>query len=41
MRRNFMGLGLGEIYCISSMTGSGTGDLLDKLVKSFPKDDGR
>ncbi|MDD4109488.1 MAG: ribosome biogenesis GTPase Der, partial [Prolixibacteraceae bacterium] len=33
----FYGLGLGEIYCISSMTGSGTGDLLDCIVDSFPK----
>jgi GTPase len=32
----FYGLGLGEIYCISSMTGSGTGDLLDKIAESFP-----
>jgi len=36
--QEFYGLGLGEIYCISSMTGSGTGDLLDKLVECFPKD---
>lgn len=36
--QEFYGLGLGEIYCISSMTGSGTGDLLDKVVKKFPKD---
>ena len=35
--QEFYALGLGEIYCISSMTGSGTGDLLDKLVESFPK----
>ena len=35
--QEFYGLGLGEIYCISSMTGSGTGDMLDKLVESFPK----
>ncbi len=34
--QEFYALGLGEIYCISSMTGSGTGDLLDKLVGSFP-----
>lgn len=36
--QEFYGLGLGEIYCISSMTGSGTGDLLDKVVEKFPKD---
>ena len=34
--QEFYGLGLGEIYCISSMTGSGTGDMLDELVKKFP-----
>ncbi len=37
--QEFYGLGLGEIYCISSMTGSGTGDLLDKVVEKFPKDE--
>ncbi|MFB9840734.1 ribosome biogenesis GTPase Der [Mucilaginibacter ginsenosidivorans] len=31
----FYSLGLGEIYNISSMTGSGTGELLDELVKHF------
>ena len=31
----FYSLGLGEIYTISSMTGSGTGDLLDEVVKHF------
>jgi len=31
----FYALGLGEIYNISSMTGSGTGELLDELVKTF------
>lgn len=35
--QEFYGLGLGEIFCISSMTGSGTGDLLDKIVTSFPE----
>ncbi len=34
--QEFYALGLGELYCISSMTGSGTGDLLDQVVKSFP-----
>jgi len=33
----FYSLGLGEIYCISSMTGSGTGELLDEIVKEFPE----
>lgn len=35
----FYSLGLGELYCISSMTGSGTGELLDDIVKEFPKDE--
>ncbi len=33
--QEFYGLGLGDIYCISSMNGSGTGDLLDAVVDSF------
>ncbi len=35
--QEFYSLGLGEIYCISSMTGSGTGDLLDKVVEKLPQ----
>ncbi len=31
----FYSFGLGEIYLISSMTGSGTGELLDEVVKHF------
>src|SRR6201995_6133640 len=31
----FYSFGLGEIYNISSMTGSGTGELLDEMVKHF------
>ena len=31
----FYSLGLGDIHNISSINGSGTGDLLDKLVKTF------
>lgn len=31
----FHSLGLGELYPISSITGSGTGDLLDEIVKHF------
>ncbi len=31
----FYSLGLGELFKISSMNGSGTGDLLDEVVKSF------
>lgn len=34
----FYNLGLGDPYCISSINGSGTGDLLDVVVKAFPKD---
>ena len=34
--QEFYGLGLGEIYCISSITGSGTGDLLDRVLELFP-----
>ncbi|MBP5515222.1 MAG: ribosome biogenesis GTPase Der [Bacteroidaceae bacterium] len=33
----FYGLGLGDPWCISSATGSGTGDLLDHVVASLPK----
>ena len=33
----FYKLGLGDPYCISSLTGCGTGDLLDDLVKTFTK----
>jgi GTP-binding protein len=35
----FHKLGLGRIYPVSSITGSGTGDLLDDVVKAFTKDD--
>lgn len=38
--QEFYGLGLGEIYTISSMTGSGTGDLLDAVAEQFPDDTG-
>lgn len=34
----FYGLGLGDPYCISAMTGSGTGELLDLLVSKFRKE---
>ena len=33
----FYGLGLGDINCVSSINGSGTGDLLDIIVNSFEK----
>ncbi|MBN1597980.1 MAG: ribosome biogenesis GTPase Der [Bacteroidales bacterium] len=35
--QEFYRLGLGDIYCISSINGSGTGELLDNLVKTFRK----
>lgn len=34
----FYSLGLGEIFPISAMSGSGTGDLLDELVKYLPEE---
>ena len=34
----FYSLGLGEIYTISAANGSGTGDLLDAVVKILPED---
>lgn len=34
----FYSLGLGELYCLSSINGSGTGELLDDLVKVLPED---
>ncbi len=33
----FYELGLGDYYCISAMSGFGTGELLDDVVKSFPE----
>ena len=38
----FYSLGLGELYSLSSITGSGTGELLDEVIKHFeeePEDD--
>ncbi len=35
----FYKLGLGEIYSISSINGSGTGEVLDDLVKTFDKEE--
>ena len=29
-------LGMGDYYCISSINGSGTGELLDAVVESMP-----
>lgn len=34
----FYSLGLGDIYAISSMTGSGTGELLDEVIKHFEEE---
>ena len=34
----FYSLGLGELYCISSINGSGTGELLDDLTKHIPEE---
>ena len=36
----FYGLGLGEIWSISAANGSGTGDLLDGIVRVLPPDEG-
>ena len=33
----FYGLGLGELFCISSINGSGTGELLDELIRFVPE----
>ena len=33
----FYSLGYGDLFSISSINGSGTGDLLDEIVKSFPE----
>jgi len=35
----FYSLGLGEIYSVSAANGSGTGDLLDEIVKVLPKEE--
>ncbi|MCD8185515.1 MAG: ribosome biogenesis GTPase Der [Rikenellaceae bacterium] len=34
----FYGLGLGEPYSISAMSGSGTGDLMDAILEALPDD---
>ncbi|MFI3285230.1 MAG: ribosome biogenesis GTPase Der [Rikenellaceae bacterium] len=39
LAQEFYSLGLGdELFCISSMSGSGTGDLLDAVVKALPEE---
>lgn len=35
----FWSLGLGEVFDLSATNGSGTGELLDEIVKDFDKDD--
>lgn len=35
--QDFYSLGLGEIYSISAMTGSGTGEILDEVVAALPQ----
>ena len=34
----FYSLGLGDPYCISAMSGSGTGDMIDLIVSKFNKE---
>ena len=36
---DFYALGLGEVFPISAMTGTGTGELLDEIVKHFTKEE--
>lgn len=36
----FYQLGLGEVFPISALSGSGTGDLLDAMIASLPKEEG-
>ena len=36
---DFYGLGLGEVWSISAANGSGTGDLLDEVVRQLPKEE--
>src|SRR6187431_705735 len=38
MAAEFYGLSLGEVYPISAENGSGSGELLDELVKTFPSE---
>ena len=38
MAGEFYALGMGEVYPISSQNGSGTGELLDEMVKHFPEE---
>jgi GTP-binding protein len=38
MSAEFYSLGLGEPYCVSAVNGSGTGDLLDKIIALLPEE---
>ena len=38
LSHEFHSLGLGVPYCISSMSGSGTGDLMDAILAALPED---
>jgi GTP-binding protein len=38
MTAEFYSLGMGDAYPISSQSGSGTGELLDELIKNFPEE---
>ena len=38
LSHEFYSLGLGDPYCISSMSGSGTGDLMDEILRNLPED---
>lgn len=38
MRLSFYSLGLGDPYCVSALSGSGTGDLLDLVLSKFKKE---
>jgi len=38
MSAEFYSLGLGDPFCISAVNGSGTGDLLDKIIGLLPED---
>ena len=38
MSAEFYSLGMGEVYNLSSINGSGTGEILDAVVESFTKD---
>lgn len=36
----FYALGLGDPYCISAMSGSGTGEVMDAVIAALPEDAG-